>query len=84
MSLWRQTREQPELLAEAPELPPLAAHVWMWFCELANERENNGMGVSRITSRNMLDWCWASGNTLELWERRAIRAIDNAFMKDQS
>lgn len=39
------------------------------------------MGVGRITSTMMKDWCWASGNTLELWERKAIRALDTAFFR---
>lgn len=34
------------------------------------------MSVSRITSRDLQSWCWATGTALALWERRAIRAID--------
>lgn len=39
------------------------------------------MEVGRITSALMKDWCWASGNTLDLWERKAIRAIDSALFR---
>lgn len=84
MSLWRQTKEQPEQLANAPTLPELAEHVWGWFLELRNEQGSNGMAPSRIGSQAMRDWCWATGNTLALWERRAIRAVDAAWIEDPS
>lgn len=42
------------------------------------------MSVSRITSQNMRDWCWSSGNTLELWERKAIRRIDALWVESQN
>lgn len=57
----------------------LAGHVWGWFLELHQERGSNGMEANRITSTAMKDWQWASGNMLELWERKAIKAIDNAW-----
>ena len=42
------------------------------------------MGASRITSQNMRDWCWATGNSLELWERAALRRMDQAWMESQN
>jgi hypothetical protein len=41
------------------------------------------MQAERISSSQMKDWCWASGNTLELWERKAIRKIDSVWMEQQ-
>lgn len=41
------------------------------------------MEAGRITSTAMKDWQWASGNVLELWERKAIRAIDAVWMEAQ-
>lgn len=73
----------PAQLANAPELPDLIAHVWGYFVELHQERGSNGMEASRITSSQMKDWCWASGNDLALWERKAIRAIDTVWMNAQ-
>lgn len=32
----------------------------------------------------MRDWCWATGNHLELWERRALRKLDALWMKGVS
>lgn len=69
------------MLKSAPECPPLAAHVWGWFLELNSERGSNGMEAGRITSQMMRDWCWATGNKLELWERKAIRRLDDVFMR---
>jgi len=42
----------------------------------------HAMGPARITSRDMIDWCESTGNTLDLWERAAIRAIDNVWLTD--
>lgn len=61
----------------------MAAHIWGWFCELHQERGSNGMEAGRITSTMMKDWCWASGNTLDLWERKAIRAVDIVWFASQ-
>ena len=79
-SLWRQSGVKPPEL-EAPPLPPLAAHIWAWFCDLSGERGNNGMGPSRLTARNIMDWCEFTATTLALWERRALRALDDAWIK---
>ena len=81
-SLWRQSGVKPQQLEEAVDLHPLGAHVWICFAELNNERGSNGITADRITARQMIDWCWATGSTLELWERRAIRAIDAAWATD--
>ncbi len=74
---------QPERLANAPPLPEDGAHVWGWFNEMNNERGSDGMNIGRITARTMQDWCWATGNVLDLWERRAIRAIDIVWIAAQ-
>lgn len=71
----------PEALANAPELPSVAAHVWRYFTELHAERGENGMGAARITATTMKDWCWATGTDLELWERVAIRRIDAVWFE---
>ena len=83
-ALWRQTGVKPRELAEAPDLPPLAAHLWGWFLDLDSERGTNGMTASRITSGAMRDWCWATGNRPELWERTALRKLDALWLKEQN
>jgi len=82
-SVWRQTGKQPRQLAELPELPPLAKHLWVWFVDMNNSEREVGMDVSRITASSMIAWQWATGNTLELWERKALRAIDAAWIAMQ-
>jgi hypothetical protein len=78
--VWRQTGKQPKQLAEAVTVPELATHVWGWFCQLHNERGSNGMEQNKITADRVKDWCWFNGVvSLELWERQAIRALDNCW-----
>lgn len=83
MSLWRQTGEEPAQLRDAPGLPEFAAHVWAWFIEMHAERGNDGMNAARITAGQIRDFCWAEGVVMARWERRAIRAVDAAWMKAQ-
>ena len=81
----RQTGKRPQQLEDCPDLPPLAAHIWGWFIGLCNERGNNGMSASRITAENVKSWMWFNGVTsLELWERRAISALDTCWMIAQN
>lgn len=41
------------------------------------------MSVNRITSGALRDWCWATGNRPELWERTALRMLDRLWLKEQ-
>lgn len=80
--IWDKKGVMPQQLQDAPGLPPLAAHVWRWFVGLCNERGNNGMSVSRITSENIKSWMWFNGvDSIELWERKAIAAMDDVWMQ---
>lgn len=83
-SRWRQSGKKPKLLEDALEAPPLAFHLWEWFLQLNEERGSNGMGPNRITAQLMKDWCWKTGNVLELWERKAISRIDTKWMEAQN
>lgn len=80
-SIWRQTGKKPDLLATAPVLPPLVSNIWVWFCEISQYREMNGLSVSRITASNMKDWCWVNDTELSIWERKIIKRLDNEWMK---
>lgn len=43
------------------------------------------MVASKITAENVKDWMWFAGvKELALWERRALRAVDNVWMKAQN
>lgn len=77
---YQATGIMPEDL-EAKEMPSLGLHVWKYFLELHNERSSNGMGPNKINSTQIKDWCFISSVTLEPWEVRAIRALDNAWME---
>ena len=78
MNLWRQTKEQPELLATQPPLPSGAEHVWGWFCEAHACRNSPN---SRITGQALQAIEWMLGVEMELWERTAIRHLDALYLK---
>jgi hypothetical protein len=76
-SIHRQTRIMPEELMQ-PDLPDAAAHLWGYFAELSQDRMTP-IGPQRITPAMLRDFQWMHGVQLDLWERRALRAIDQAF-----
>jgi hypothetical protein len=34
----------------------------------------------KLTAADLINWSWMSGQTLELWERKAIMKIDHIWM----
>lgn len=75
---------EPDAILELralPELPPLGAHLWTWFAELTATRASTGLGASRLTRAEIHAWEADEGHRLELWERRAIMAIDAAWVR---
>lgn len=82
--VWNQTGKKPKQLEDALEAPPLAAHIWQWFISLNNGRGSNGMESARITPDQVKGWMWFNGiPSLELWERKAIAALDNVWFAAQ-
>ena len=77
----RQTKVVPEELADAPELPSIVEHVWQWFCELHAERLHPGQHPQRITAQSIKSLEWLYGIRLALWEKKAIKKLDNIFFK---
>lgn len=80
----KQTGITPKQLKDAVDLPLDSAYLWWYFVELHRYRDNNGMSLCRITPRNIKDWCWLTGNELDLWEKRAIMMIDNVFLNSKN
>lgn len=66
-------------LASLPTLPPHGEHLWRWFAELSALRTSSGMGLNRITRAEIHAWEADEGQSLELWERRALLAMDAAW-----
>ncbi|OYW62688.1 MAG: hypothetical protein B7Z31_00010 [Rhodobacterales bacterium 12-65-15] len=83
IAAWRMTGVEPAELAEAPSLPPLAAHVWSYFAELSRFRGSNGFGANPITPTGIKDWCWLAGMKLDPWEIRAIALLDEAYLRKE-
>jgi hypothetical protein len=81
MVLWKRTGVQPELLANQPPLPPAVSHVWYWFCEAHRDRLAVGQQLGRITGAIMQSTEWTLGVHMELWEKKAIRLLDDLYCK---
>lgn len=82
-SAWKMTGVMPRQLAEAPPLPDLAAHVWVYFAELSRFRGSNGFGPNPITPTGIKHWCWLAGTKLDPWEIRAIALLDEAYLRKE-
>ena len=65
------------------ECPPTATYLWRHFVDLHRERGVGMAGPLRLTARNIIDWAWCAGVELELWERRALRALDDLWLEAQ-
>lgn len=72
--------EAVQELADLPPLPHLAAHLWTAFVDLHSTRAV-GMGASRLSRLEIHAWEHDEGQRLERWERRAIMAIDAAWVR---
>lgn len=73
--------EAREELANQPPLPPLAAYLWRHFADLSSTRQSNGMAISRLSRAEIRLFEEDEGVKLERWERRAIMAIDAAWVR---
>lgn len=62
-------------LENPPVLPPLVAHLWAAYVDLASTR-TSGMSPNRISRLDIQAWERDEMVTLERWERRALMAID--------
>ena len=71
----------PQQLADIPELPRLAVHVWSWFLELDSSRGNSGFSHFPITYADLKAWQEMTRIRLEPWEVSALRRLDAAYIK---
>ncbi len=67
-------------MANLPKLPAAAAHLWTCFEELHATRASNGMGPSRLTRAEIRQWEQDELQHLAHWERKAIMAVDAAWL----
>lgn len=70
----------PDELANAAELPHEAAHVWRWFAELHATRGHGQWGALPISHTEIAAWAALTDARPTVFEVRAIRAIDDAFL----
>ena len=67
-------------LAAIPELPVDGAYLWAWFIDMAATRQNNGMGVGRLSRLEIQAWEADEMVALSHWERRVVLSLDAAFV----
>lgn len=77
---WRATGEMPTRLANAPVLPDDCLETWRTFIALRSSCPSNGMGPGRITYSELDAYQRTTGDVLEPWQVRAIRAADGAYI----
>jgi hypothetical protein len=70
-------------LESIPAMPPMAGHVWAAFLDLCRTRQSSGMGPGPITRHDIRAWEADEFTALEPWERRAILALDTAWLRSQ-
>jgi hypothetical protein len=63
-------------------LPLQAEHIWRWFCELDASRQSGGFGPSPITYQDIDAYRRLTGEVMQAWEVRAIRAVDDAVLQE--
>lgn len=73
----------PGQLENEPDIPELTQHLWHYFLDLHAERTGNGMGPNPLTSSQILHWSLLAKTRLDLWEIRALKRIDQAWMESQ-
>jgi hypothetical protein len=74
----------PEAICELehqPQLPPLAAHLWLAFIDLSRSRRTGMAGPEPISRADIRLWEEDECTTLQPWERRALLALDAAWLK---
>lgn len=62
-------------------MPPLAAHLWSYWLQLASTRQPGANGPSRLTRAEIRLWEEDEGCPLDRWERRAVLALDAAWFR---
>ena len=69
----------PESLG--PDLPQLAAHVWLWFCELHAKRTGSGFGHNPITWEAMAAWAQLTRCQPSVQEVQWLQALDRRYLE---
>lgn len=74
----RITGVTPPELADLPQCPPGAEHIWDWFQQL-NGKRTFGMTLNPITWHDIYAWSQLTGTKPKQWELDAISRLDVTF-----
>jgi hypothetical protein len=81
VSIYRQTGQLPDELANAPALPGCCAGLWGDFLDLHQSRDYRDYGPAPITYRDLDAWQNVTRARLAPWEIAAIKRADREFLK---
>jgi hypothetical protein len=68
-------------IAKAPAFPEALRYLWHFFAEILNGCASSGWGPREITWRDLAAWSAMTGNSLKLWECRALMALSAVFVR---
>lgn len=61
-------------------LPPMFAHLWLYFLELSRCRSYNGPTPNPISHADLEAWLRLTGRRLSRYELEILRAIDGTWL----
>ena len=78
-AIWKRSGTKPDELKN--ELPDWLGYLWQWFLELHQTRGSGMEGMQRITYAEIDAWIRLTGNVVDWWDVRAIKAVDSVACK---
>lgn len=63
-----------------PKPPSFVLYLWGYWQQINRRRSGNGFGPNPLNDDDLDRWGRPRGIRLDLWEREAILAIDDAFI----
>lgn len=77
--MWKRSGTKPREIDHSLDYE--LAYLWGWFLELHNGRGAGFSTLNPITYTDIEAWSRLSGNELQAWEVKAIKAIDAVACK---
>lgn len=71
-------------LDNPPPLSKHVAHLWAWYCDLAQTRQSGGFGPARLSRLEIQAFERDECIRLEPWERRALMRLDAEHLQSMT
>lgn len=66
------------------EVPPIADHIWQWFCDLSACRGHAESGPQPISHQELQAWSRMTGTMITPEEVVVLRAMDKTYVRGVS